>query len=81
MATEEILKRFLEKNIMKKHGMETLQEDDSLLEHGILDSTDIFELVAFIEREFNIEVLDEEVAPDHFETLKDITSFVNTKLK
>ena len=53
--------------------------DDSLLDSGLIDSTGIFELVTFLETTFGIEVADEEIVPQNFETATNIASFVAGK--
>ena len=57
-----------------------IEADTSLLDSGLVDSTGIFELVSFLEGEFGIEVADEEIVPEHFETVRLIASFVDGKL-
>jgi acyl carrier protein len=52
---------------------------ERLLENGILDSLGILDLVAYLEGEFAITVSDEELLPEHFETLERLTAFVERK--
>ena len=52
---------------------------DRLLENGILDSLGILDLVAYLEGEFAITVSDEELLPEHFESLERLTAFVERK--
>lgn len=56
-----------------------LSDGDPLLGHGILDSLGILEVVAFVEREFEITVADEELLPESFESIASIARFVNEK--
>ena len=53
---------------------------DSLLTSGIIDSLGALEVVMYIENEFGVEVLDEEMLADHFESIYSITQFVETKI-
>lgn len=57
----------------------TITPADSLLDSGLVDSAGIFELVSFLESEFGIEVRDEEIAPENFETVGSIAAFVGSK--
>jgi acyl carrier protein len=50
-------------------GASRLDESTSLVESGWLDSFAIVELVAFLEREFQVVLRDNDVAPINFETL------------
>jgi acyl carrier protein len=60
---------------------EDLREEDSLLERGIIDSTGVLELVAFIEEKFGITVEDEELIPENLDTIRDIAEFIRRKTK
>jgi acyl carrier protein len=50
-------------------GASRLDESTSLVESGWLDSFAIVELVAFLEREFQVVLRDNDVVPINFETL------------
>lgn len=55
--------------------------DDSLLESGIIDSLGVLDLVTFIEDEFKISVVDDDLTPDNFQTIDRMTAFVGRKRK
>jgi acyl carrier protein len=57
-----------------------LQDGDLLLESGILDSMGVLEIVHFIEQEFGILVVDDELVPENFQSIQQLTEFVNKKL-
>ncbi len=54
-------------------------DDTSLLEQGIIDSTSILEIVAFLEEEFDVEVADEELIPENFDSISALTAFLERK--
>lgn len=54
-------------------------DDDHLLANGILDSLGVLDLVGYLEREFGITVSDDDLLPEHFETLGRLTAFVCEK--
>ena len=56
-----------------------LSNDDPLLENGILDSLGVLELVNYLEREFKISISDEELVPEHFQTITCLTAFIQQK--
>jgi acyl carrier protein len=56
-----------------------LADGDSLLERGILDSTGVLELVAFLEAEFGAIVADEELAPENLDSVSNILAFLERK--
>ena len=55
-------------------------ETSSLIETGILDSVGVFDLVAFLESRFGIEIPDTELAWKNFETVQRITGLVESQL-
>lgn len=57
----------------------TLGEKESLLEQGILDSTGVLQLVTFLEVEFGIAVVDEELVPENLDSLAAILEFLTRK--
>ena len=75
---EEVL-RFIRENFVLDEA-EKLQENDSLLEKGIIDSTGVLELVAFIEEKYNITVEDEELIPENLDSINRIAEFIKRKL-
>jgi len=56
-----------------------LGDDEHLLANGILDSLGVLDLVGYLEQEFGIRVADEDLVPEHFETLRRLTSFVEDR--
>ena len=81
MYVENVLKEFIVKELMRETDMDSIKSDDSLLEKGIIDSTGIFQLVRFIEEQFEIKVLDDELIPENFESTNAIVRFINQKLR
>jgi acyl carrier protein len=57
-----------------------LEEVDSFLGRGILDSTGVLELVTFVEQSFGVSVSDEELVPANFDSLDALEAFVQRKL-
>lgn len=55
-------------------------ENTSFLDGGIIDSTGILELIAFLEETYGIAVEDDELVPENFNSLNEISSFLGKKL-
>jgi acyl carrier protein len=53
--------------------------EDSLLDGGIIDSMGTLEVVQFLEDEFGIQVSDEEMVADHFDSIQSISQYVDSK--
>jgi acyl carrier protein len=54
-------------------------DDDSFLRKGLIDSTGMLELVAFIETEFGFKVADSELVPENLDSLSRVVAFVGRK--
>lgn len=72
------IRRFLVEHFpaARKHP---LGEDDHLLANGILDSLGVLDLVSYLEREFAISVSDDDLVPEHFESLRRLAMFVEDR--
>jgi acyl carrier protein len=60
---------------------EGLKDDTSFLETGLIDSMGIMELVAFLERTFEIKISDHELIPRNLDSLNQIQAFLKLKTK
>ena len=58
---------------------EGLADDASFLEAGIIDSTGVLELVAFLENTYDIKVHDEELVPDNLDSIHNIVTYLKSK--
>jgi acyl carrier protein len=56
-----------------------IKDSDALLESGMLDSQGVLEVVGFIEREFSITVMDDDLVPENFQTIDRIAEFIAGK--
>jgi acyl carrier protein len=53
--------------------------DTSFLESGLIDSTGVLELVAFLEEKFGIKVEDEDLIPANLDSVNALTRYVEGK--
>ena len=58
---------------------DSVSDTDSLVDHGVIDSLTMMELIGFLERTYGIQVTDDELIPENFETLSAIAGFVEQK--
>ena len=56
-----------------------LQDTTSFLDNGILDSTGVLELVAFLEETFSIKIDAEETLPDNLDSIELICAFLTAR--
>jgi acyl carrier protein len=74
--TEEKVRLFLVENVFHDRDVQSLKPEDSLIEKGLLDSLSILKTVTFCEEEFGVVIPDEDVLPDHFESVRAIARLV-----
>jgi acyl carrier protein len=60
-------------------GAGSFTDEESLLDRGIVDSTAILEVIAFLEDTFAIRVEDAEIVPENLDSIVTITRFVAKK--
>lgn len=54
-------------------------DEDSLLLAGIIDSLRMLDLITYLESEFGVEIDDEELMPDNFDSIDAIVAFLHEK--
>jgi acyl carrier protein len=59
--------------------VESLSETDSFLERGIIDSTGVLEVVAFLERDFGLTVEDADIVPENFDSIANLVGYIGRK--
>lgn len=57
-----------------------LADHDSFLERSVLDSTGVLELVSHLEQTYAFKITDEELIPDHLDSIDSLVQFVQRKL-
>lgn len=77
---KDTIRMYVKDNFLFGFNDEDLHDDTSFLEIGVLDSTGIMEMVTFIEREFGVSVLDEEIVSENLDSINMISNFVSKKL-
>jgi acyl carrier protein len=76
---EQQIRHFVLENFMYTSDEGKLKNDDSFLDQGIIDSTGILELLMFVEETFGIEVQDEEVLPENFDSVDRLARYIREK--
>jgi len=79
MNHPDTVRRFVVENFLFGDG-ESLKEDTSFLENGIIDSTGILELITFLEETYNIKIEDDELIPENLDNLQNVARFIERKL-
>ena len=72
------IRDFIAKNLLfSDNGFQ--YDDDSFLQEGIVDSIGVMDLVSFVEDNFNVEVSDQEIVPDNFDSINKLAQYVRSK--
>lgn len=74
-STSKIIRDYIVENFLLGQD-DGLTPTQSLLAGGILDSTGVVELTMFLEKEFGIQVSDEDLVPENMDSITAIAAFV-----
>ncbi len=74
------IRNFIEENMTIYDDEAVFADDDNIFELGFVDSMFALKLVTFIEREFAIQVANDDLVLDNFSTVDNITNFINSKV-
>jgi acyl carrier protein len=74
------VRQFIVDNFIFEDPGEGLKNSDSFLENGILDSTGVLELVAFLERTFDVKIEDEELIPENLDSIENVVKYIGKKI-
>ena len=73
------LRKFIKENYLLGRDF-TFADDDSFLEHSIIDSIGILQLVTFLQDTYGITVRDEELLPENLDSVNAVTAYLCRKL-
>jgi len=73
------IRKYIIDNFLYGEDDNTLDDEVSFLENGIIDSTGVLELVSFIQETYGIKVKDDELIPNNFDSLRKLDTFVMNK--
>ena len=81
MSIEAEIERFIVEELTPGNGLRQVDPEESLIGIGVLDSMALLQLIAFIEKRFNITIEDHELNPDNFQTINAIRSLLEQKMQ
>ena len=79
VSVEQKIRDFIIENFLFGEKDCQLSADDSFMEQGIIDSTGVLELVAFVERTYGIKVKNDELVPDNLDSVNKLIRFIDRK--
>jgi len=73
------VRQYILDNFLMGDAGAQLQDDQSFLDHHIIDSTGFIELVSYLEESFKVKIQDEEMIPENLDSLNNIERFIRSK--
>ncbi len=73
------LRAYIMDSFLMSEDDSVLEDGQSLLDTGVIDSTGVLELIQYLEETFGIAVDDDELIPENLDSLERIASFVVSK--
>jgi acyl carrier protein len=70
------IRQYIEDNFLFREDIDAIGDTDSLLDAGLIDSTGILELVAYLESQFAIVVADQDIVPENLDSIERIDAYV-----
>lgn len=70
------IRHYVVENLLFGSSGVDLHDSTSFLKQGIVDSTGVVELVLFVEEAFGIEVDDDDIVPDNFDSIGNLAAYI-----
>jgi len=74
-----IIRQYILENLLFTDDETVLQDNESFLDGGIIDSTGVMEIILFIEDTFGIKVNDDEMLPVNLDSVDNLVTFIKRK--
>jgi acyl carrier protein len=87
MTTKELtnakdqIRQFVNEELAAAKGISVTNDEESLIENGVIDSLGIFRLVTFLEETYGVKIGDEEISADNLQSINMIEQLVISKSK
>lgn len=79
MSVKDEIKQYIAENILFSSNGFTLDDDESFLEAGVVDSLGVVELVAFVEETYQLEVPDDDIVPANFDSVDNLAAYISRR--
>jgi acyl carrier protein len=78
-AIEDGIRAFVTSNLLYSENGFPHEDEDSFLQHGVIDSLGVLELVTFAGREFGVPIEPAEITPENFDSVRRLADFIRRK--
>lgn len=79
MIIKKTIRSYILENYLFTDDESALDDSDSFLARGIIDSTAVLEIVLFLEKDFGLWIKDEEMLPENLDSINSLAAFVQRK--
>ena len=79
MSIEDKVRSYILENYLFTEDQSELNNEDSFLDKGIIDSTGILEVIFFLEEDFGLSIEDDEMIPENLDSVNNIVKYINSK--
>jgi acyl carrier protein len=77
---EKNLVAYIQKECLSKNSEFVPGFEDDLFDAGIVDSAGLISFLAYIEKEYHINIPDEDLIPENFKSISAITRYLNSRI-
>ena len=81
MSTKEIVREFISREMLHDSRETPINDEDQLIESGIIDSLGIMTLLVFLEEKFSLQISGDELLPENFGSITAIADLIDRQLK
>jgi acyl carrier protein len=75
---KDLIRQFVCERLARERGVtETVSDQDSLIELGIIDSMGIVQLLGHLESSLKIKIPDEDIVPDNFDSIESLAAYLD----
>ena len=75
------IKDFIVETFLFGEDADSLKDDDSFMQNGIVDSTGILEVTGFVEEKYNITIENDEMIPTNLDSVNNLANFISKKVQ
>ena len=79
MQSKEMIKEFIQAELVQDSKYSSLGDSDPLIESGIIDSLGMMKLIGFLEEKLSVHLSDDELIPENFSSVDAISTLVSQK--
>lgn len=80
-TSSELIREFIIKEMLQQPLETELDDNDQLVESGIIDSLGVMTLLSFLEEKFSIQIQGGDLIPENFASISKIAALVDRQLQ